>query len=228
MPKKNGLARAQGNLINLALETADGDWEAAGVLAFVLVCYLIGTAIGIGYLALAKQAWTQRALGLVLTLVFVALDAILVSGIPNGTQTERGLVACLVAIPLAALNQITKARLGLGAVAMTGNLQGAVDMMWHRVDTWFHHQQAATHAGHLARLKYAAPVLFLVGALAGAGLERAIDYSLTPLAPLFVAGLWASEAPDEAATDAAAKADPRRPRAAPTTTAQRFTLRLDL
>lgn len=217
------LPRTQGNIINLALETADGDWAAAGVLLFVLTCYLIGTALGIGYLAL-QRPWAQRALGLVLALVFVALDALLVSGIPDGTRTERGLAACLVAIPLAALNQITKARLGLGAVAMTGNLQGAVGMVWERVDTWYHHRQAATQAGHLAWLKYAAPVLFFVGALAGSGLERAIDYSLTPLAPLFVAGLWASEGAAAEAPVEAPKAD--RTGAAPTK--GRFTLRLDL
>ena len=160
------------------------------MLCFVLACYLIGTAVGIGYLRIAHP-WARQSLGLLLALVFVGIDVALVSGVPDATSTQRGLVASLVAIPLGALNQICKVRLGTGATAMTGNLQGAVGMVVARVDTWYRGALGPS-LGHDAMLTPLAPILFFLGAFAGIWIERAVDYSLTPLSPLFVLGLWAS------------------------------------
>lgn len=192
------------------------------MLGFVLLCYLIGTFLGFGYLAL-ERPWARQALGLFLALVFVVLDAVLVSAIPDATTTQRGLVASLVAIPLGALNQICKTRLGSGASAITGNLQGAVGMAWERVDAWVHHVSSSSSLGHEAVLTPAAPVLFLLGALAGTAIERAIDYSLTPLAPLFLLGLWASAEKIDGPKQLLGR---REKPAAPT--ASRFTLALSL
>jgi len=197
------------------------------VLLLVLACYLVGTAIGRGYLALERQTWSRRTLGLVLALVFVGLDALLVSGLPDdATRTQRGLVASIVAIPLAALNEITKARLGIGSAAMNTNLQDAVDLAWDRADAWWHRGMLSP-LGHRAMLTPAEPVLFFVGALVGSAIEQAVDYSLTPLAPLFLLGLWAS-APEEPRTPPRPPTPTPAPRPRPTSTKARFTLALDL
>ena len=216
-------AAMSGNIVNLGLETTRGEWEAVGVLALVLACYLIGTAVGRGYLVLEQQPWTRRALGLVLALAFVGIDVLLVTAIPDATRTQRGLVASVVAIPLAALNEITKVRLGVGSVAMTSNLQDTVDLAWDRADAWWHHVMLSP-LGHRAMLTPAEPMLFLLGALTGAAIQQAIDYSLTPLAPLFLLGLWAS-APEQALPP---PPRPPMPRPRPASTRTRFTLALDL
>jgi len=187
-----------GNAVSLAIELGDGDWSWAGAYAFVIGCYLVGTACGALYLALPR-AGPRPAFALLLAGIFVAIDAALVSGMPDGTDLQRALIASLVAIPLGSFNQVTMVRIGLQASALTSCLQGSVNLAIERAQHWYRNT-APPPMAHRSMLVPMIPVVFVLGALAGIGIEGAVAYSLTPIAPLFLIGLWATEESDATAT----------------------------
>jgi len=239
-------AAQSGNIVRLAVEAADSEWEWAGVYATVIALYVVGTLLGLLYLQTPQRA-RRAASAFVLACLFVALDALLNEGMPDASPVARSLVASITAAPLGAQNIITTRRVGIPASSMTSNLQGTVGTLVDRAQAWARGRSSERAAmTHEEWLRMAMPVIFALGAVAGAYIERAVSYAFSLLAPLFALGLYVSEAqprppappagamaplvplvpPPLRRTGAPVRAAPAAPAAARTTNRVRFVLHI--
>ena len=167
---------------------ASGDWAWAGVFASVILLYMFGVALGLGYLRIESRVM-RWGLALGLAASFVALDVLLVEALPDADPAVRSLLASCSAVPLGLQYALTKKRTGMPASAMTSNLARIVDMMVNRNADALDGAAAA----HQRMLVVVMPLFFTAGAICGVEIERNVSYALSVLAPLFALGTYVTD-----------------------------------
>lgn len=183
-------AAQTGNQVRLSISLAAGEWDWVGVYAAVIGFYMLGVALGLGYLHIASRA-TRWVIVLSLAAVFVLIDVLLTEVLTGADASMRALLATCSAFPLGAQYAITKRRLGAPTTAMTGNLERVVDVFVDRLgDWWAGRPSSVTHETALAMTM---PLLFTVGALGGVEIEKNVAYALSVLAPFFALGVYVAD-----------------------------------
>lgn len=188
-----------GNQILLSISLANADWPWVGVYAAVIGLYALGAALGFLYVHVETKG-LRWAFVLTLSSVFIVLDVLLVEALPDADAALRSFVVSFSALPLGALFAVSKNVLGMPANAMTGNLARDVERAMRRLRSWSRASADGPDAAltHEDKLAFLLPVLFTAGGVAGAEIERNLDYALSVLSPGFALGLFVASvrAPD--------------------------------
>lgn len=194
-----------GNLVKLSVALGDADWDGAITYTGVVLNFVLGTAVGLLYLSLQSRL-SRAVLALVLAAVFVAVDGFLMGPLEDETTVVRALVCGVVAVPLGALNYVTKRRLHVATSEQTDNVQASVRIARDTVRGMWEDGLTLSMPSH-DLLTPAIPIVFVLGGIAGVGLDQTMDYSLGLVAPVFLFGLYASE-PEDAAVVAVPPSPP--------------------
>jgi len=196
-----------GNTVKVGISLQQKEWGWAGVYMTCILLFALGTVFAL-FMIQRLGTNAQRAF----LLIFMA-SFLLVDGAALALKAEdpiySSLVSSLAAFALGAQNLLSQ-KSGLikgNTTFMTGNIQKMAEALWNLATKRGGLKPAEQRAAFLLFLTWSN---YIIGGVCGAALSDLFDWSLTPAALIYGAGMASMEAdPPKPTPKVAAKETPR-------------------
>jgi len=195
-----------GNTVKVGIALQQREWGWAGVYMACILLFALGTVFAL-FMIQRLGANAQRAFLLIFMISFLLVDGVALV-LKDEDPIYSSLVSSLAAFALGAQNLLSQ-KSGLikgNTTFMTGNIQKMAEALWNLATKKGGLKPAEQRAAFLLFLTW---ITYVIGGVCGAALSGLFDWSLSPAALLYGAGMASMEAdPPKPTPKVAAKETP--------------------
>lgn len=199
-----------GNTVKVGIALQQEKWAWAGVYFMCVSLFALGTVFALFMIQKLGSLRSQRLFLLVFMACFLLVDGVSVA-LKDEDEIWRSLVSSLASFALGAQNLLSQ-KSGLikgNTTFMTGNIQKMAEALWNLKTKKGGLKPSESRAAFLLFLTW---INYVLGGVCGAGLAQLFDWSLTPAAVLYGAGMASMQ------QDPPKKSAPKKEAPAQTTT----------